>query len=252
MKIKYTLIAMALGACLSLGTASATLVQLSGDASFDGLASQARVPHAAGSVQFGIFNSLTDAAIDAIDAGGFVTPAGLTTVLTDFLPIGLPITNFIPFGADAAGLFTGTVNLADDQNAPVPAGGEIFSNYKATFAGNPIYAVVQAGGELGVYTSLGTFPDANDNVLFTDYAATFGFTGFQPGFNPLIGGLDPVLVGSGVDNQPAGGFNILNDGIGGFGSQTVVTTSPIVIPEPSRAMLLLLGAFGLIARRRRA
>ena len=64
---------------------------------------------------------------------------------------------------------------------------------------------------------------------------------------PLIGALSPVVVGGGVDTQGGGAA----DGFGAFGSNLVVTTTQI-IPEPSRAMLLLLGAVGLLARRRRA
>ena len=75
----------------------------------------------------------------------------------------------------------------------------------------------------------------------------FGVGQFGLAFNPLIGGLDPVIVGSLVDTQGGGDA----DGLGAFGSNLVVTTVQI-IPEPSRAMLLLVGAVGLVARRRRA
>lgn len=221
-------VALATGVGMSVGAAAAALVQLSADASLSGLASDAQAPHAAGSIRFGVFNSLSDAALDAFDAGGSVTTTDVSTILADFFSIGSSITDFTPFGADAAGLLTGVVDLADSNDAPVPPGGITFADYQANFAGQKIYAVVEAGGQFGVYTSDTLFPTALEDILFSDFAATFGFTSFQPGFLPLIGDIEAVIVGSGVDNQAAGGFNTPNDGIGGFGSGEVVTTVGIV------------------------
>ena len=103
------------------------------------------------------------------------------------------------------------------------------------------------------FLSPGQVPGAGDNF-------DSGANGF------LLAQVDFDIVGSGTSNLSftAGDLGFVNDGEGqipvtfGTGSFTVADpivdppVDPPVIPEPSSAILLILGAAGMAARRRRS
>lgn len=83
---------------------------------------------------------------------------------------------------------------------------------------------------------------------------------FRPGANGFVlAGIDFDFVGFGTANFDLvlGELGIVNDGSGQipvtFGPSASVTLSPpLTVPEPSSAALLILGAAGMVARRRRS
>ena len=91
-----------------------------------------------------------------------------------------------------------------------------------------------------------------------------GADNFEAGANgSLLAQVDYSIVGEGTANFSfiTGDLGVVNDGVGqipvtfGTGSLTVEGDGggdPPVIPEPSSAILLILGAAGMAARRRRS
>ena len=87
-----------------------------------------------------------------------------------------------------------------------------------------------------------------------------GAANFRAGANAfLLAEVDFDIVGAGTANFTfdVGPLGVVNDGVGqinptlGTGSLTVEGDTPVV-PEPSSAILLILGAAGMAARRRRS
>jgi autotransporter-associated beta strand protein len=93
----------------------------------------------------------------------------------------------------------------------------------------------------------------NDLTLNTGgRIAVTNYSGFSPAFGDLFNLLDWGNLNLNTWN-PASDLNLPSLGVGQSWDTSLFTTHGVivVVPEPSRALLLLLGLFGLIARRRR-
>lgn len=119
-------------------------------------------------------------------------------------------------------------------------------------AGKQMFGWVRNSAALGETTEMafvqfGTFPTANDTFNFSDYSSDFSTDGGSISqSNVWVGALAPVQLGGGMDTNSGSPAN----GLGLYDGPNVLETAQ-VIPEPSSAMLVLVG-LGLLARRRRA
>ena len=94
---------------------------------------------------------------------------------------------------------------------------------------------------------------ANDLTLNTGGRITVAnYSGFSPAFGDLFNLLDWGTINLNTWN-PATDLTLPTLGAGQSWDTSLFITHGVivVVPEPSRALLLLLGLFGLIARRRR-
>lgn len=97
--------------------------------------------------------------------------------------------------------------------------------------------------------SEGTFTyngDAVGTTLQFTLSPTSGLT------SDILNGLQTSLVLSGTSTGMTALFNSRNNGVAGNRPALIITASPTSVPEPSRALLLVVGLAGASLRRRRA
>ncbi len=138
-------------------------------------------------------------------------PVGIVDYLTNFTAFGSPIAFF---GSGAPGYFTGGVT-----ETITPA---------SFFDGKTVYVVLESDGEVAVWKAVS---NAAGNTFTAD--------------NP-IGGPTDLTVLTTTGSLLFG--SVENFEVPGFGQQPGIKLA--VVPEPSAALLVGLGALGLLRRRR--
>ena len=166
------------------------------------------------------------------------------------------------------------IDFNNDNAGVVSFTGGVVFNEGAAASG----AAAEAPG--GSFTSFSLLdPAGPGGVTATDgriFATSFLSPGQQPGSGAsnfsdgangfLLAQVDFDIVGAGTSDLSftAGDLGFVNDGAGqlavSFGTGSITVSDPIVdppvdppvIPEPSSAILLILGAAGMAARRRRS
>jgi MYXO-CTERM domain-containing protein len=224
-------------------------VLLNWSSTYEGLATPTQDPLGTGVIEIGWLNAgTTEAMIDALYAAGDLN--GIDAIFNT-----VSILSFSPGSpnsADGLGVPFESFTLVSDHVTDA----EGFNAYKANLSGKQVYAWLRdsAGVET---TSLMAFIDAGvpfaaalDTVFFSDFETNGATDSFAIGSsNVWVGSLAPVVVGSGIDNNPGDG-QINNDGLTlGGGDKTLQLAT--VVPEPGTATFALLGLAGLAARRHR-
>jgi hypothetical protein len=131
-----------------------------------------------------------------------------------------------------------------------------FAAYKANHAGKQMVAWIRDAASLGATTKMALvvgipsmiFPVANDVLGFTDFEGNFATDSSLIGpANVWVGTIEAIQLGGGMDIANGGAA----DGAGEFGGTRVLELATVV-PEPSAALLTLVGLAGFALRRRRS
>lgn len=233
---------------LTATVAQAQPVTVNWDSSFEGLALPGQTPLGAGVIEIGWLNAgTTEAMIDALFASNDYAGVDslLNTVGTITFSIGSPNT----FGN---GLVFEGLTLVSDHIGDA-AGFAAYKNVTTGAAGKQIFGWIRDSASFGSTTAnafIATgqlFGTANDTNTFGDFEANAATDSFSiTGSNVWVGSLNPVILGGGVDLN--GGSLADSTGLNG-GSNVLVLAA--AVPEPSTAVLGLLGLLGLGLRRQR-
>ncbi|MFA7344693.1 MAG: PEP-CTERM sorting domain-containing protein [Terrimicrobiaceae bacterium] len=232
---RFPLLVLLSLSALATDFASATPVTLNIDSSFEGLATTNQSPFATGVFRIGWF----DAGINDGQISIYFNSGNLAAIEARFHQMAsvLDLNSFGP------GLPYTSINLVDDGDTVGLAA------YQAEGAGETIYGWLLSDGSGSPYLSSEQaivasdifFPTAVDDLAYTDFSATFGTDSFAPGIHAVVGEIQIVMPGSGIDlnaGSPA-------DGLGLNGGEKVLVAAAAV-PEPTTYALFGLAAFGAL------
>ena len=177
----------------------------------------------------------TNATISNVDILQFQIPTGIFGTNTRFTP---PLGELVD--ADGATLVAANFGAVGLEGTNLPASGI-----------NPLLSGFDEG--------FATFTDQSDGSTFDAFLlAQFDFTLDGEGL-ANFDFTDGAVIVDGVDEQPFDGTGSVSFAGGSINAVAIVDggpgpgePGPEVIPEPSSAILLVLGAAGMVARRRRS
>jgi len=238
-RITSSIAAIAVAFLVTAGSARAFPVTLNVDSSYEGIASSGQTPLSSGRYRVGWF----DAGTTNVQLQAWSSANDLTSIENAFNEV-FSFSNLNSFGDGLP--FESTTLVADLDAVGLAA----YKNVSTGAAGKQVYSWIWNAGVIGsvtqhaIVTSSITFAAANaiDGSDFETNTATASDT---PGITAVVGSINPVLLGGGVDLN--GGS--ASDSTGFNGGSNVLVLSPV--PEPSSALLILGGLGAMVLRRRR-
>lgn len=223
------------------------------DGSTEGLAFQgpAQTPLGAGVIEIGWVNpGTTEATIDGLFSVGNL--AGIDALFNTVATLTFSPGSLNSFGD---GLVFEGFTLATFGSGTYAADLAAYKNATTGAAGELLYAWIRDSASLGSTTQMAfvntttVFGLANDTIAFLDYETNAALDSTVVGTttNIWVGAINPVTLGSGADLN--GGSAADSTGLNGGAN---VLQLAAVVPEPSTAVLTLVGLAGIALRRRRA
>jgi hypothetical protein len=199
------------------------------------LANQSLIDNSTIDIDVGYFSTFTD-----VQIASAVSTGNLAALEADFISVGIAHS---PTGSRFQ-----TQVLAAGNNSSTTAVGEA-SSYDL-LAGKKIVLRIydSVADQLGLVRFDTLFNTANPSP--TPTSSTSVTLQDSPDTIDVIfaGAFSPVILSGPVDNIAG---STPNDGLGPIASQDEVFTLAVVVPEPSRALLGLLGVTGILMQRRR-